>query len=686
MEKVVLRVHDHPLLPFERFYFGRCSGCSREGYFYGGYRCNELACFAVFHKECAESKPEISHHAHPKHLLKLGNRRQRCHLCERPVGIGYFCSICDFGMHLICAKSQPLSVQPQLSSIENYKVHEHPLKPFKTAWLAETGNCKGCNYIIGNGDSAPFYECRRCKLYIHVTCLELFFTTDAHHNSHLKHPLKYLKNGHPSYADHKCLLCGREFEDQQGQKYELYHCDVCNFSICISCQGNPPPLVVVTPKTHEHQLHLIPRLLDFTCNACGTQGDRSPYFCLQCNFMIHRGCIDLPRIININRHDHRISYICHLGHGNWRCGVCRKTVDGFYGAYSCSKCSSYVVHSLCATRKDVWDMVELEGTPEEEEIAPFEVVDENTIKHMSHDHDLIFNNDGINLHESKLCEACVSQINTDPFYSCELCGFILHQTCAYMPRKKRHVLCNIPFSLQTDDSKDSSRLRRKCSLCLQHFTGFAYNLHIAYNSRTEVMDIRCGSIFEPFVHESHPHPLYYKFFTFSAVAKCDICHITRRHLLCCEECDFRLDFRCATLPKKVMKQRYDDHPLFLSYGENNVDGEYWCDVCEKRVDAKTWFYTCDACGVTLHVSCVVGDFSYHMPGPLSTVVSEYKMVPPAVVSLYKVVPNTSICRPLCSRCHTRCKLPCILETSEDGVNVYFCSNDCHKNPWESSYY
>ncbi|EFH53773.1 predicted protein [Arabidopsis lyrata subsp. lyrata] len=353
MEKVVLRVHDHPLLPFDRFYYDRCDGCSLKGYFYGGYRCNELACYAVFHKECAESKPEISHHAHPKHLLKLGQRRGRCHLCERPVGVGYFCSICDFGMHLVCAKIPPLSLQPQLSTIENYKVHEHPLSPSQTAWLAEPGNCKGCNYIIGIGDKAPYYECHRCNLYIHSTCLELFFTTDAHHNSHLKHPLKYIKSGPPSYADHRCLLCGRQFQDQLEelqlhQKYELYHCEVCNFSI--------------------------------------------------------------------------------------------------------------------------------------------------------------------------------------------------------------------------------------------------------------FMDVRCGSIFEPFVHESHPHPLYYKFYTFLADAKSK------------------------------------------------------CDVY----------------------------FSYHMPGPLSAEVNSYKMVP--VVGSYKVVPNTSTYRSFCSRCHTRCKLPCILEASEDGVDVYFCSNDCYKNPWESSYY
>uniref|UniRef100_A0A0D2ZWT4 DC1 domain-containing protein n=1 Tax=Brassica oleracea var. oleracea TaxID=109376 RepID=A0A0D2ZWT4_BRAOL len=131
-----------------------------------------------------------------------------------------------------------------------------------------------------------------------------------------------------------------------------------------------PPVDVECLNTHEHQLHLVPRLIDFTCNACGTQGNRNPYFCLPCNFMIHRECIDLPRVININRHDHLISYTPRLGHGEWKCRVFRKKVEGFYGAYSCSKCATFAVHARCATRTGVWDMVEREGTPEEEEIVP----------------------------------------------------------------------------------------------------------------------------------------------------------------------------------------------------------------------------------------------------------------------------------------------------------------------------
>ncbi|KAF3579280.1 hypothetical protein DY000_02035699 [Brassica cretica] len=211
-------------------------------------------------------------------------------------------------------------------------------------------------------------------------------------------------------------------------------------------------------------------------------------------------CIDLPRVININRHDHRISYTRRLGHGEspWKCGVCRKKVDGFYGAYTCSKCSTFVVHARCATRKDVWDNVELEGMPEEEVIAPFEVVDDSTIRHFSHDHNLYINKDGQILHENIVCEACVFQIGSESFYSCRKCDFILHEKCANLPRKKRHVCSNLPFTLNT-----VSRLGI-CCLCGKRFSGFRYE---SYNSsRKTTLDVQCGSISEPFVHESHPHP------------------------------------------------------------------------------------------------------------------------------------------------------------------------------------
>ncbi|CAA7040287.1 unnamed protein product [Microthlaspi erraticum] len=642
MEKVELPVHNHPLVSFTRFSLGQCKGCWSRGYIYGGYRCNEPGCDTMFHKTCAESLPEIKHYSHPDHTLKLVRKFQSsmCSLCRVWFETGYFCSICDFKLDLGCDRRP----DPPLT-LEKSNTHEHPLVLSNGVGFElsqSERNCKVCFEEVLEFETC--YECHECELFFHVKF------TEGSHTSHPEHPLKFLTGKEaPDYADKNCLLCGMEFIR------ELHHCDVCNFSICKECMRNPPPLDVVSQTTHKHQLHLLPRRIAFVCNACGTQGNQSPYFCFQCNFMIHRDCIDLPRVININRHDHRISYTCRLGHGNWTCGVCREKVDGFFGAYSCSKCSSYVVHSRCATRKDVWDTIELEGTAEEEEIAPFEVVDDSTIKHFSHDHYLRLNKDGVILHENKLCEACVSQICAESFYSCEQCDFILHERCANLSRKKRHVCHNQPFMLHTSPGAQKSC----CALCDQKFNGFMYK-----SANHKVLDVRCGSISEPFEHKSHPHPLYYSGETFKYCSA----HGggLNRGMFTCDDCDYSLDFKCALLPKMVMNHRYDDHPLFLSYGESNVDGEYWCEACETKVNPKKWFYTCDECGVVLHISCVVGDFSYIMPAREGSITWSNK----------QVVPNTSICRILCSTCKSRCNLSSVLKVSKAGVDSYFCSSSC----------
>ncbi|KAL1208345.1 Protein VACUOLELESS GAMETOPHYTES [Cardamine amara subsp. amara] len=651
MEKVELPIHKHPLLPLTRFFYGYCLGCYSCGYIYGGDRCNELGCEDyVYHKECADLLPEINHSSHPDHPLKLilSDEESACNRCGISFGNGYICSLCDFKLDIRCAKGPaPLPI------LENSNLHEHPLQlscGTKSYDLWDYRTCKECEHYVNNEELC--YICYQCKLVSHEECAKFF--PEANHTSHPQHPLKLLSyKAIPDYADNKCLLCGLKF--LQG----VHHCDVCNFSICRWCMSNPPPLGVVSPTTHEHQLHLFPRRIYFTCNACGTQGDRSPYFCLQCNFMIHRECIDLPRVININRHDHRISYTCRLGHGNWECaaGFCREKVDGFYGAYSCSKCPDFVVHSRCATRKDVWDMVELEGTPEEPEEPPFVVIDDNMIKHFSHDHNLRINKDGTILHESTLCQACVSQIYSEPFYSCEQCEFILHKKCANLPRKKRHLCDNQPFTLDTNSEGKPS----ECYLCRQDFTGFRY---MCLN-RDIVLDIRCSSISEPFVHESHPHNLYY-IDTGGCSKLCTACgdpHLGE--YFNCGKCKFIVGSKCAILPYKVIRHRYDDHPLSLSYGESSVVGDYWCEACETKLDPRKWFYTCKDCGVTLHSSCVVGDISYIMPCSVEGSPYWYKG---------EVVSNNSICRPICYKCNSRCKLPSIFQDSMAG---FFCSLGCH---------
>ncbi|CAN8308638.1 unnamed protein product [Cochlearia groenlandica] len=425
------------------------------------------------------------------------------------------------------------------------------------------------------------------------------------------------------------------------------------------CVLHPPPQSHMDLNDHCHQITLLPRLDSFTCNACGLTGDRSPYICVQCNFMIHQDCLGLPRVININRHDHRIYRTSVLGVVNSACGVCRQKVDWTCGGYSCHKCIGYVVHSKCATSRDVWNGEELEAILEEiEDIEPYVVIDDNTIHHFSHkEHYLRLNVNDILYDDNKRCKACTHPICLQSWYGCLDCDFILHQSCAKLPKKKWHVLDANRLTLVTSEVDFFD-----CVACYRSSNGFRYG------SRLDVM---CGSISEPFFHPSHAaHPLYYILPNKDQIKEgqgiCNGCNTDCCHVLKCieDDCGFVLCFECATLPQ-VVKHRVDDHPLSLCYDEEEASGKYWCDICEKETDPKEWFYTCKDQRASLHIECVLGDFLGLMPR--STIKDKDNS--------YEVMLNKSITRPFCKECESHCRYPIMLKLVGSS-DTYFCSFLC----------
>ncbi|CAH8361100.1 unnamed protein product [Eruca vesicaria subsp. sativa] len=654
-----LPIHKHLLYPSTRFLYARCDGCFLEGHIYGGYRCNESDCYnngfpgtgGWFHKECGESPSEINHPSHPQHLLvfTVGIDYKPCHMCGKAVKSGYCCAICDFFIDVACAQKPP---PPQ--AIEHPMFHEHSLvctNGFKSCEICKVYTNEGCAY-----------ECLTCKdVHFHLDCVNQ--SREVNHSSHSSHILEFVTSESLSEnAEKTCILCGKE------SQHVLYHCSKCNFSICIYCKRNPPPLTVEHTKTHKHKLSLLSRRVSFTCNVCGLQGDRSPYACIQCSFLVHRECIDLPRVININRHDHRISLTDHIGHGgNLRCGVCHQSVDQYCGGYTCPTCPDFVVHSSCPikyggyTCPTVWNGVELEGIPEEEVIPPFNVVGDNLIKHFSHqNHILRLESDGTSTHDEKTrCEACVSPVYSDPVYSCEECDFILHETCANLPLKKRLPFRNIQFKLYAPDMDSYEAFQ--CYACKTMFSGFRYVTN-GIN-----IDVRCGTFSELEFYDFLDHPLYYGYDIM--YPRCGACQTDLSpHMLTCDDCDFTADFRCFNLPR-VVKYKDDEPPLSLCYGEEDPKGKYWCDICEGKTNPKEWFYTCSHSGVTLHVQCVFGDFSFLMPR---------RLMESSRYCKFEVVPNNHCFRPFCACCQSRCRGPFFLKFSYPEIR-YICSEGCFYN-------
>ncbi|KAH0854760.1 hypothetical protein HID58_044839, partial [Brassica napus] len=528
---IKLPTHKHPLYPTP--WVSRCKGCPRRGgYVKDGYRCYE--CAISFHKECAEAILEIhhpSHHAHPLSLVFKRRGPKNCKLCGVYLYNSkyYQCSICDFVVHTACAKNPP----PMLLNIP---------KPMNTLLLSQR------IFLISNGSYR--YRCSPCRLEFEIGCSMLALEIDYPY--HPKHPLKFLTKEEHHFSDGKCLICGEEL----GLKF--YHCSICKFSVDVSCVRDPPPLTVLFPKAHEHQLSLTPRKISFDCDACGMAGDRSPYSCQQCYFMIHQICIDLPEIINVNRHEHRLSRRLHLSPESWVCGFCHKNVDWSYGAYSCSICPNYVIHSKCAIRDDVWDKLELKGIPENLKIS----------NHLSHkEHYLQLNEEGIISGGSIRCEACVLPIYSQAFYSCYtdfqyfsidvkcamLSESIIHEShpCTLYYNNNTYMECascnkrDCQFYEATSSRKTvASRFELAAAAVASVFLG----LSLENKSLGLVLENQCATISESIIHESHPLTLYYN------IGKCD-------------DCSFVLDRTCAALPKTT-QHWYDEHLLFLCYEKN----------------------------------------------------------------------------------------------------------------------
>ncbi|CAN7023204.1 unnamed protein product, partial [Brassica oleracea var. botrytis] len=654
--------HEHPMMPWnDHMRKGDCCDCFEPQS--DGYYCK--LCDFFVHKKCGDELSEfIDHHpSHPDHTLRLQEKRgNTCDICESQIqNLCYrCCDGCDFDVDLHCAKYPPPHV------IDNFEMHPHKLTLLKKKTLFNcSAKCGKTSPMFGYSlkfSCGLSYKCEECDVSFHVECVwhpaALDHLIEVNHPYHSLHSLKLLTGDPPNYSDGKCRLCGRKVD-----KELFYHCSSCNFTLDWPCVVNPPPQSVDHLKAHDHQLTLLQRLDSFTCNACGLKGDRSPYICVPCGFIIHQECLKLPRVININRHDHRISRTSLLGDGamNSVCGVCRKEVDWKYGGFSCKRCPGYVVHSKCAISYDVWNLKELEGVPEEEEedIEPYVVIDDNTIQHFSHEEHYLRLSGKVRIlyEDNKRCNACTHPIGLQSFFGCMDCDFSLHQKCAECPTRKWHVLHNERLILSTNKEQEVFN----CYACSRWSNGFMYK------DGDKKLDVLCGSISEPFVHPSHRHhPLYY--IPTEKDGICNGCNIQERHVLRCIEgdCGFVLCFRCATQPK-VVKHRVDDHPLSLCYGEEKEEasGKYWCDICETETDSKEWFYTCKDQRASLHRECVLGDSTGLMPRTVATLFGDS----------YKVGLNNSVTRPFCIECKSRCMYPINLKvpgTSE----LCFCSVEC----------
>ena len=195
------------------------------------------------------------------------------------------------------------------------------------------------------------------------------------------------------------------------------------------------------------------------------------------------------------------------------------------------------------------------------------------------------------------CNGCVQAI-FPPFYSCVNCRFFLHESCAKLPRKKRHPLHQHVLTLFPKSSDTFC-----CDACRRYCNGFKYSCETCPWYRILSLDVSCSLILDILTHPGHDHQLLLS--SIKSPQNCSCCDSKTYPIFRCTTCEFALDFKCATLPLTARYKQHE-HLFTLCYTAEDDSGEYYCDICEDERDPKHWFYYCVDCSYPAHTKCILG--------------------------------------------------------------------------------
>ncbi|KAL4637008.1 hypothetical protein ACB092_03G049900 [Castanea dentata] len=464
-----------------------------------------------------------------------------CDFCGKEgKSMPYLCgSTCGFWAHLNCA-SFPRMVK--------HMRHKHPLI-LTNSIMEDHYEHRVCQLCVKHVDkNLGVYYCSSCDYVAHLDCatdkkgIDENFTWKSkgkETTESINMPkwertkLKYQLEIKRSYHEHNLKLT------DELENYEI-------------CDG--PPLKV---KFIDHPLTLFGKLISFTCDCCGKDGNSMPYLCgRNCGFWVHHNCASLPRMVKSIRHKHPLNFTNSIEADDSEQRLCQLCVK------RCSRCD-YVAHLDCAMNKEDMDETFMQKFKRKypiESIIMLEYEDLK-IKHFGHEHDLKLTKE---LENYEICDGCIQPI-FPPFYSCAQCNFFLHKSCVELPTKMRHPLHQHPLIL---------RLRRPklgmCNACSCLSNGLTY----VCNACNFSLDVSCSLIPERLTHDGHKHPLIFSSST--STEKCSACNseskIFRR-----SRYEFTLNFKCATLPHTVKYEQHE-HLFTLHYTVEDNSGEYYCDI------------------------------------------------------------------------------------------------------------
>ncbi|KAM7500103.1 hypothetical protein LguiA_024517 [Lonicera macranthoides] len=279
------------------------------------------------------------------------------------------------------------------------------------------------------------------------------------------------------------------------------------------------------------------------------------YSCAECKFFLHKLCAELP--MEMNHPSHPRHMVKLSTDRSCKCQVCDCRWKNF--TYSCSICN-FDIDVICATLM------------------------ERKIDHVSHKHSLFRQRKPGLFRFFAHVHCATSQL--EPFVS------------ILLPRRTSKV------KAEQEQVEDSGIDMIHFPVVNQSVILISHILKEIIVTKNETAN-QCGSLPATIKHDRDPnHILSLKG---NISKRCKACFKGwSKPILAyaCNHCDFVIDSCCALLSKEVM-HRYDEHPFILTYfpvKEHSVD--YYCELCEKELNSKWWFYHCAHCDRSIHIKCL----------------------------------------------------------------------------------
>ncbi|XP_031375855.1 uncharacterized protein LOC116190314 [Punica granatum] len=244
---------------------------------------------------------------------------------------------------------------------------------------------------------------------------------------------------------------------------------------------------------------------------------------------------------------------------------------------------------------------------------------EDDAQHFAHEHPL--SAFCLTTQSSSICRAC-RQHMAGSVYGCRQCMFLLHESCAKLPRKMHHPFHHQhPLTLVADFAVDFGDCY-DCRVC-SHRSRFMYRCDecrlnhcikcIVSTLPPEGQEMEDSTQLEFFFHKHKLRPLWVEM---ENSILCQVCQLKiSGEVYCCFDCIFFLHKACSVdLPQEVKHYLHKEHPLILRAAAPYNEGIFQCTSCTSGYNGMT--FNCESCKFDLDPQCALQTLSAVTGGAL----------------------------------------------------------------------